>query len=120
MPITDSTSDFKNSSLTAEQRLEKLRAQLDVLQENIDQIKATLRVKAQLPEQHPPVSDVKAPVFPELYAEMLTVSDEGSAWTVRPKEFLKPNDFREIASIVKQYGGTYVSAGKFSHFRVPK
>jgi hypothetical protein len=78
------------------------------------------KLHPQRSDQHPPNSIAKAPIFPEPYAEMLTVSDEGDAWTVRPREFLKPNDFKEIASIIKQYGGSYVSAGKFSHFRVPK
>lgn len=60
------------------------------------------------------------PVFPEIYAEMVTVMDRGSFWQITPKAFLKTEDFVEIARIVKQLGGDYVSAGKFSHFKIPK
>lgn len=60
------------------------------------------------------------PVFPEPYAEMLSVTDQGTYWQIKPKQFLRTENFAEIARIVKQYNGTYVSAGKSSHFRVPK
>jgi hypothetical protein len=51
---------------------------------------------------------------------MLTVSDQGPYWQIKPKTFLQSDDFAEICRIVKQYKGGYVSAGKSSHFRVPK
>lgn len=66
------------------------------------------------------VPDARPPMFPESYQEMLTVTDEGSYWHIKPKTFLQTADFAEIARIVKQYSGHYVSAGKASHFRVPK
>lgn len=65
-------------------------------------------------------SGSKTPVFPEPYAEMLTITDQGDSWHIKPKQFLQTADFAEIARIVKQFGGEYVSAGKFSHFRIPK
>jgi len=68
----------------------------------------------------PSESKAKAPVFPEPYAGMLTITDEGNSWRIKPKQFLKTEDFAQIARIVKQYGGQYISAGKLSHFRVPK
>jgi hypothetical protein len=72
-------------------------------------------------DQRPQVSDNKnAPIFPEPFAEMLTISDQGSYWQIKPKAFLNTGDFSEILRIIKQYSGEYVSAGKSSHFRVPK
>jgi hypothetical protein len=72
-------------------------------------------------DQHPQVSENKnAPIFPEPYSEMLSISDQGSYWHIKPKAFLQTGDFSEIVRLVKQYGGEYVSAGKSSHFRVPK
>jgi len=66
------------------------------------------------------VPDVRPPMFPEPYSEMLTIRDEGSLWHIQPKAFLQTEDFAEIARIVKQLGGSYVSAGKSSHFQIPK
>jgi len=63
---------------------------------------------------------VKRPIFPEPYSEMLSIADEGTHWYIRPKAFLQTSDFAEITRIVKQYGGSYVSAGKASHFLIPK
>ena len=60
------------------------------------------------------------PAIPEIYAALLTIKDEGAAWVLRPKEFLRPEDFAEILNIVKGKNGHYVSAGKFSHFSIPK
>jgi hypothetical protein len=71
------------------------------------------RIGSQVPE-------AKVPMFPEPYCEMLTVTDEGSHWYIKPKAFLQTADFAEIARIVKQYGGNYVSAGRSSHFNIPK
>lgn len=62
----------------------------------------------------------RQPVFSEPYAEMVTITDQGNCWEIKPKHFLRTEDFREIVRIVRQYGGHYVSAGNASHFRGPK
>jgi len=64
--------------------------------------------------------DQKTPVFPEPYGEMVTVKDEGDYWVIRPRQYLGTENFAEILRIVKVYNGAYVSAGKSSHFRIPK
>jgi hypothetical protein len=67
------------------------------------------------------VSNLKRPLLPEPYGEMVSVSEEGSFWVLKPRQFLQTTDFSEILRLVKAYpGGEYVSAGKSSHFRVPK
>jgi hypothetical protein len=68
----------------------------------------------------PQVPDSKRPMFPEPYGEMLLITDAGNYWTLKPRQFLQTSDFAEIARLVKQFGGEYVSAGKSSHFRIPK
>jgi virulence-associated protein VagC len=66
------------------------------------------------------VLEPKRPIFPEPYGEMILITEEGHSWIIKPRQFLQTSDFAEIARIVKQYGGEYVSAGKSSHFRIPK
>jgi hypothetical protein len=39
---------------------------------------------------------------------------------IRPRQFLGSENFAKIASAVRGMGGEYISAGKASHFRVPK
>jgi hypothetical protein len=65
-------------------------------------------------------SESKQPIFPEPYGEMLTISDQGDFWQIKPKRFLGTEDFAEIGRIVRAYNGHYVSAGKASHFSIPK
>jgi hypothetical protein len=54
------------------------------------------------------------------YAEHLTFKEEGDYIIVQSKHFLGNGMFPKIASIVRQNGGEYVSAGKDSHFRFSK
>ena len=39
---------------------------------------------------------------------------------VRPRRYLGREDFSKVAQIVREMGGEYVSAGKDSHFKVPR
>ena len=39
---------------------------------------------------------------------------------IKPRQYLGSENFAKIASIVRSEGGEYISAGKESHFRVPK
>jgi len=66
------------------------------------------------------IPTVNAPALPEIYAALVTMKDEGAAWVLRPRQFLRKEDFNEILTIVKQYGGQYVSAGRSSYFKIPK
>ena len=54
------------------------------------------------------------------FADALTFTDGVTMWTVKANHFLQRDDFAEIARIVKGLGGSYVSAGKNSHFEIPK
>jgi hypothetical protein len=58
--------------------------------------------------------------FPEDLETRLNFEEKGDYILLRPKQFLGDEVFAKIASIVRGMGGEYVSAGKDSHFRIPK
>jgi hypothetical protein len=95
-------------------------------------IKATLGVKATQPatQASAPVSrgvqgakkavdDVRL-AFPEDLEALLSFQEKTDYIMVKPKQFLGSENFAKIASTVRGLGGEYISAGKDSHFRVPK
>jgi hypothetical protein len=51
---------------------------------------------------------------------LLSFEEKGDYIMVKPKQFLGSENFAKIASAVRGMGGEYISAGKDSHFRVPK
>jgi len=59
------------------------------------------------------------PTFPPEYEELLNKEFKNGVWIIKPRQFLGAGNFAEIARIVKQFGGSYVSAGKMSHFEIP-
>ncbi len=58
--------------------------------------------------------------FPEELEARLSFEEKGDYIIIKPKQFLGSENFAKIASAVRGMGGEYVSAGKDSHFRVPK
>lgn len=52
--------------------------------------------------------------------EMLRFTDEGDHIKIATRKFLGSDNFAKIASIVRNLGGEYISAGKNSHFKVKK
>jgi hypothetical protein len=58
--------------------------------------------------------------FPEELEARLSFEEKGDYMIVKPKQFLGSENFAKIASVVRGMGGEYISAGKDSHFRVPK
>jgi len=65
------------------------------------------------------LNDVKQAFSSEL-VDMLLFEDAGKFIVVKPRRFLGSDNFGRIASIIRDLGGEYVSAGKNSHFNVPK
>jgi len=60
-------------------------------------------------------------VFPQDLAGMLYFEVTDEYVLVKPRQYLGSDNFRRIASIVRnQLAGEYVSAGRDSHFRIPK
>ena len=58
--------------------------------------------------------------FPEELETRLSFEEKGDFIIIKPKQFLGSENFAKIASAVRGMGGEYISAGKESHFRVPK
>ncbi len=58
--------------------------------------------------------------FPEDLEARLTFEEKGDYIIIKPKQFLGSENFAKIASAARGMGGEYISAGKDSHFRVPK
>lgn len=58
--------------------------------------------------------------FPEELETRLGFEEKGDYIIIKPKQFLGSENFAKIASAVRGMGGEYISAGKDSHFRVPK
>ena len=65
------------------------------------------------------VEDVRV-AFPEDLEALLSFQEKDDYIMVKPRQFLGSENFEKIASAVRGMGGEYISAGKDSHFRVPK
>jgi len=62
-----------------------------------------------------------ASAFPEDLRKLLSFEDKGEFIMIKPTGFLGSDNFARIAQVVRErLGGEYISAGKESHFRVPK
>jgi hypothetical protein len=77
--------------------------------------------KPETPQAEKPlgIEDVKM-MFPEDLEGLLNFEDKGEYVKITPRQYLGAENFAKIAQIVRGAGGDYVSAGKESHFRVPK
>jgi len=65
------------------------------------------------------IEDVKM-MFPEELDNLLDFDEKGDYIIIKPRQFLGSENFAKIASTVRGIGGEYISAGRESHFRVPK
>jgi hypothetical protein len=83
------------------------------------------------PEQAEPSSEVKPAEprvtlelvknrFPPELQDKLSITEEGDFLKVQPKVFLGLDNFKQVASVVRELGGDYVKAGKNSHFKIKK
>jgi hypothetical protein len=76
-------------------------------------------VSHEVHEKKKSVDDVRL-AFPEDLEALLSFQEKGDYIIVKPRQFLGSENFAKIASAVRGMGGEYISAGKDSHFRVPK
>jgi hypothetical protein len=65
------------------------------------------------------VQDVRM-MFPQELEDLLTFTEKEDYIMIKPRQYLGSENFAKIASIIRGAGGQYISAGKDSHFRVPK
>ena len=80
---------------------------------------APATVSREVHEKKTVVDDVRL-AFPEDLEALLSFQEKGDYIMVKPRQFLGSENFAKIASAVRGLGGEYISAGKDSHFRVPK
>jgi len=80
---------------------------------------STIAGAPQTLERSKALEDIKM-MFPDELEGMLSFEEKDEYIIIKPRQFLGSDNFSKIASIVRGVGGEYVSAGKASHFRVPK
>ena len=71
------------------------------------------------PERAQSIEDIKM-MFPEDLESLLSFEEKEDYIIIKPRQFLGSENFAKIASAVRGIGGEYISAGKASHFRVPR
>jgi hypothetical protein len=76
-------------------------------------------VSHEVHETQKSIEDIRM-VFPEDLEILLNFEEKGDYIIVKPRQFLGSENFAKIASAVRGMGGEYISAGRDSHFRVPK
>jgi hypothetical protein len=127
-----STEKEKLNELMA--KVDKLVADLSKTSEELRSLSASLKSLAvgqitQLPAQASTPQEIGSKLrspdeirmsFPEELETRLGFEEKGDYIIIKPKQFLGSENFAKIASAVRGMGGEYISAGKESHFRVPK
>jgi hypothetical protein len=77
--------------------------------------------KAERKEPAKPFEGPKpADLFPEDLRGLLSFEDQADWTIIKPRQFLGTENFAKIAEIVRKHNGDYISAGKESHFRIPR
>jgi len=120
------------------QRIDQLLVVMREVSEDLADISRHLKeVTAPAPAAKPPIPVPPAPsptvpvtpartvadtrkLFPKELEDMLVFEDKGEYIEIKPRRYLGSENFAKIASLVRSAGGRYESAGKESHFRVPK
>jgi hypothetical protein len=82
-------------------------------------VTATPKPTPTVTEQAVSTKEVRA-LFPKELEDMLFFEDKGEYIEIKPRRFLGSENFAKIASIIRGAGGEYISAGRESHFKVPK
>ncbi|MFQ6073761.1 MAG: hypothetical protein ACE5KC_00945 [Candidatus Bathyarchaeia archaeon] len=116
---------------TREQVLQRVNELLDVLKtisRDLTDIAKSLK-EVEVPAAAPAPSLVEGKkrsaddlrtLFPKDLEDMLLFEEKEEYVVIRPRQYLGSENFAKIASIVRDQGGEYISAGKESHFRVPR
>ena len=118
------------------ERIDEILLVLKGISDDLRGVSASLKSMAVSQITHPPTQP-SAPVsremhakqtsleeirmsFPEDLDNLLNFEEKNDYIIVKPRQFLGSENFAKIASTVRGMGGEYISAGKDSHFRVPK
>jgi hypothetical protein len=87
----------------------------------LDEFCKNIQAETPKPQTIPlPATEETAKHFPEDLRQLLTFEAKEQWIVIRPVQFLGSDNFSKIAAVVREIDGEYISAGKASHFRVPK
>jgi len=122
-------SEGKSSIEDLSRRIDQLLNVLNMISKDLAEISKSLKaagaptaapaVPAAPTEGMRSVEDIRVS-FPSDLEGMLTFEETGNYIVIKPRRFLGSDNFAKIASIVRGLGGEYISAGKNSHFKVPR
>jgi len=109
------------------QRIDELLTVLNVISRDLTETSKALKAMAGAPavapkeekEEMRTISHIKT-LFPKDLGEMLMFEETEEDIIIKPRQYLGSENFAKIASIVRDAGGEYISAGRESHFRVPR
>ena len=109
------------------QRIDELLTVLNMISRDLAETAKALKEVAGAPtapvvvseEKKKVIEDIKV-LFPENLEGMLTFEEVKDFIVIKPRQFLGSENFAKIAAIVRDAGGEYISAGKESHFRIPR
>jgi hypothetical protein len=115
------------------QRIDQLLAVFREISEDLSDISKNLKsVGGTTPTPTPaaqaqpaPTARIRSPadvrtVFPKELEDMLFFEEQGEYIVIKPLRFLGSENFAKIASIIRSASGEYISAGRDSHFRIPR
>jgi hypothetical protein len=117
------------------EKVDALVVTLNKVSEELRSVSASMKSLAVGQITQPPTAQAQAPrevgskqrslddirmSFPEELESRLSFEEKVDYIIIKPKQFLCSENFAKIASAVRGMGGEYISAGKDSHFRVPK
>jgi len=124
--LTDDLSEISNTLRTY------LGSSLTIRKEHqAEPLKPPISVQQTIVPEEPPLPqsgpsgtltiDNVQKLFPPDLIDLLYFEDTDEHILVKPRQYLGSDNFRRVAIIVRdQLGGEYVSAGRDSHFRIPK
>jgi len=121
-------SEGKSNIEELSRRIDQLLNVLNMISKDLAEISKSLKAGAPTAAPAIPagptegmrtVEDVRVSFSSDL-EEMLTFEEAGNYIVIKPRRFLGSDNFAKIASIVRSLGGEYISAGKNSHFKVPR
>lgn len=109
------------------QRIDELLTVLNMISRDLAETAKALKEVVGAPavpiavaeERKRAIEDIRV-LFPENLGGMLSFEEVKDFVVIKPRQFLGSENFAKIAAIVRDAGGEYISAGKESHFRIPR
>lgn len=103
-------------------RVDELIDILNIIAKDLGEISKTLKAfnLPSVPTRNSGVIKDVQTLFPRELVEMLTFEEKEEYIVIRPLGYLRSEIFAKIATIIRDAGGEYISAGKDSHFRISK